>query len=102
MCVRNTVLLLDRLGFTVKPDMSVSLPGHVITYLGFVLNSTLMNVTLPPKKVEKLKALSNRNGVKIYAGVGGICEKSVKFSNRFSQKTLMIRRKKNFDDCSKH
>ena len=40
--------------------------------------------------LKKLKTLAKTNGVSIYAGVGSICEKSVKFSNSYGDaKTLL-------------
>lgn len=53
--VHETVSLLDELGFTVHPDKSVLIPSHVLTYLGFIINSLLMNVTLSYEKAEKIR-----------------------------------------------
>ena len=58
VCVRNvidTITLLDKVGFIIHPGKSVLLPTHTITFLGFVLNSTLMKVTLTPERALKLK-----------------------------------------------
>lgn len=58
LCVRNvidTTTLLDKVGFIIHPEKSVLLPTQTITFLGFVLNSTLMKVTLTPERALKLK-----------------------------------------------
>ena len=58
LCVRNiidTTTLLDKVGFIIHPEKSVLLPTQTITFLGFVLNSILMQVTLTPERALKLK-----------------------------------------------
>jgi len=58
LCVQNvidTTTLLDKVGFIIHPEKSVLLPTQTITFLGFVLNSTLMKVTLTPERALKLK-----------------------------------------------
>lgn len=57
-CVNNvgaTISLLDDLGFTMHPEKSVLIPSHVLVYLGFVINSLLMSVTLTRDKVQKIR-----------------------------------------------
>lgn len=56
-CQRNvtdTVRLMDGLGFTVHPEKSVMLPTQILTYLGFILDSIFMTVTLTPEKANKI------------------------------------------------
>ena len=58
LCVQNvidTTTLFDKVGFIIHPEKSVLLPTQTITFLGFVLNSTLMKVTLTPERALKLK-----------------------------------------------
>jgi len=49
--VIDTTTLLDKVGFIIHPEKSVLLPTQTITFLGFVLNSTLMKVTLTQKEL---------------------------------------------------
>ena len=58
LCIRNvvdTVTLLDKVGFIVHPEKSVLLPTQTKVFLGFVLNSILMQVSLTPERALKLK-----------------------------------------------
>ena len=58
LCVRNvidTTTLCDKVGFIIHPEKSVLLLTQTITFLGFVLNSVLMQVTLTPEIALKLK-----------------------------------------------
>ena len=52
--VQDTVRVMDKLGFTVHPDKSCFQPTQVLVYLGFVLNSLLMTVTLTEDKCQKI------------------------------------------------
>lgn len=57
-CTKNvidTTSLLDKVGFVIHPEKSVLLPTQIITFLGFVLNSILMQVSLTPDRALKLK-----------------------------------------------
>ena len=56
-CVRNvkaSLELFEKLGFVVHPEKSVLKPTQSITYLGFVLHSKTMTVTLTPERKEKI------------------------------------------------
>lgn len=56
-CVRNvidTVLLMDKLGFTVHPNKSCFVPTQILVYLGFILNSIAMTVKLTDEKADKI------------------------------------------------
>ena len=58
LCVNNVIDILisfDETGFVVHPEKSDLLPSQVKTFLGFVLNSLLMQVSLTPKRMSKLK-----------------------------------------------
>ena len=58
LCLRNvidTATLLDKVGFIVHPEKSVLVPTQKITFLGFVLDSVLMQVSLTPERALKLK-----------------------------------------------
>ena len=57
-CTKNvidTISLLDKVGFVIHPEKSVLLSRQIITFLGFVLNSILMQVSLTPERAQKLK-----------------------------------------------
>ena len=57
-CTKNiidTTSLLDKVGFVIHHEKSVLLPTLIITFLGFVLNSILMQVSLTPERALKLK-----------------------------------------------
>jgi len=50
--------LFDQLGFVIHPDKSEFLPKQEIEYLGFIINSVNMTITLTPKKKSDLYALA--------------------------------------------
>ena len=55
-CVQNvkaSLCLFEKLGFVIHPEKSVLAPTHLITYLGFEINSVDMTVTLMREKKEK-------------------------------------------------
>lgn len=52
--IKQTVDLLDSLGFTIHPTKSVLEPVKEIEFLGFLLNSEDMTVRLTPRKVSKI------------------------------------------------
>lgn len=59
-CVENikeTVLLLDKLAFTVHPEKSVLYPTKLIQFLGFWINSAEMVVSLTCEKAEAIETL---------------------------------------------
>ena len=47
-----TVHLLQKLGFTIHPDKSILIPTQV--FLGFVITSLDMTISLTPEKIEKI------------------------------------------------
>ena len=47
--------LFLKLGFILHPVKSVLKPVHVLTFLGFVLNSVDMTVSLTPEKIQCIK-----------------------------------------------
>jgi hypothetical protein len=53
--VLDTVNTLDTLNFVPHPQKSVFIPTQIIVYLGFILNSITMSVSLTRKKAKKLK-----------------------------------------------
>ena len=58
-CVANiveTLCLLDKLGFTIHPEKSVLTPTQKIVFLGFILDSVKMQVSLTPERAQKLIA----------------------------------------------
>jgi len=59
-CLNNTkatVSLLRKLGFTIHTEKSVLMPTQEIIFLGFVLNSVRMTITLTLEKKEKIRQL---------------------------------------------
>ena len=69
LAVKNTCELFDSLGFTIHPVKSVFSPTQSIEFLGFVLDSINMSVTLTSHKVMQIKKscinLFNKNVVSI-------------------------------------
>ena len=55
--VLNTSVTFDNLGFTLNIDKSVFTPCQTIEFLGFVINSIDMTVSLTPTKKASLKSL---------------------------------------------
>lgn len=53
--VSDTVDLFSTLGFLIHPTKSVLEPCQEIMFLGFVLNSILMHVSLPPDKAAYIR-----------------------------------------------
>ena len=58
--VTETVKLLQSLGFTIHPDKSVLKPTQEIEFLGYLINTVTMMISLPLRKVEKIEADSRR------------------------------------------
>lgn len=57
-CAANiveTVKVLDNLNFVTHPEKSVLIPTQKIVFLGFILNSITMTVSLTPEKAKKVK-----------------------------------------------
>ena len=67
--ITDTVSLMDSLGFTIHPEKSCFQPTHTLIYLGFVLDSMEMIVTIPIDRQTKVKkaceALLNEDRVTI-------------------------------------
>lgn len=53
--VYSTVTLFQSLGFVIHPEKSEFIPSQELTFLGFVLNSVLMRVSLTPDKASSIK-----------------------------------------------
>lgn len=53
--VKDTVCLLQNLGFFIHEKKSVFIPTQMITFLGNVIDSVSMTVTLPKEKVDRIK-----------------------------------------------
>ena len=52
--VIDTLISFDEAGFVIHPEKSDLLPSQEKIFLGFVLNSRLMQVSLTPKRINKL------------------------------------------------
>ena len=52
--VLKAIEILRSLGFTLHPKKSKFIPTQCITYLGFILNSVQMTITLTLEKKEKI------------------------------------------------
>ena len=52
--VIDTIKLLRNLGFTIHPEKSVLTPTQKITFLGFILDSVKMTITLTKERKEKI------------------------------------------------
>ena len=55
--IRATVALLRELGFTVHPEKSVLVPTQQITFLGFVIDSVKMTITLIEERKQSIYTL---------------------------------------------
>lgn len=53
--IRETMCLLTSLGFTVHDTKSMTEPTQEVKFLGFILNSVTMQVSMIPEKANKLK-----------------------------------------------
>lgn len=58
--VRSTSSLLDSLGFTIHPTKSVFMPVQEIAFLGFLINSKKMTVSLLQEKANEKKNLGSK------------------------------------------
>lgn len=58
--IKFAVQLFDRLGLTIHPDKSNFKPTQKIVFLGFILDSVAMTVTLDTKKQQKIRDLSTQ------------------------------------------
>ena len=59
MCVRNiidTATLLNDLGFVIHPEKSILIPTQRLVFLGFILDSTCLQISLTPDKALKIKS----------------------------------------------
>jgi hypothetical protein len=55
--IRDTVTLLSEVGFYVHPEKSALIPSQTITFLNFLLNSLLMQISLTADKAQKIKQM---------------------------------------------
>ena len=53
--VKTTTTLFDNLGLCIHPEKSILEPSHVLEFLGFILNSVTMTVTLSHAKAANIK-----------------------------------------------
>lgn len=58
--VKATVDLFTKLGFIVHPDKSVMTPTQELKFLGFILNSKTMSVSLTPERISSLKEIIHK------------------------------------------
>ena len=57
-CMENiniTLRYLQELGFVIHPEKSVLYPTQILTFLGFIINTINMTVTLTSEKKERIK-----------------------------------------------
>lgn len=57
-CIHNintTVKLLLALGFNINEEKSKMIPRYICKYLGFIIDSKNLQISLPPEKREKIK-----------------------------------------------
>ena len=53
--VKCTIGALQQLGFTIHSRKSILIPTQVIDFLGFIINSVHMTITITDRKKEKIK-----------------------------------------------
>lgn len=51
----DTATLFNKLGLVVHPEKSFLTPTQRLLFLGFILDSVLMQMSLTPKKAHKIK-----------------------------------------------
>ena len=56
--VRTLARMIDELGFVVHPEKSALTPAKKMQFLGFMIDTELMNVTLPEEKIERVEEAS--------------------------------------------
>ena len=56
--IKKAVSLLESQAFSILKDKSSLIPSDQITYLGFILDSNNMSVTLTAQKVSMVKSLN--------------------------------------------
>ena len=54
--VTDTVNIFQNLGFTIQPEKSVLVPTGKLTFVGFILDSQFMRISLTTEKADSLKA----------------------------------------------
>ena len=54
--VTDTVNIFQDLGFTIHPEKSILVPTRTLTFLGFILDSHFMRISLTAGKADSLKA----------------------------------------------
>ena len=68
--VRDSVSLFEKLGFLPHPEKSIFEPTQKIIFLGFVINSVTMTISLTPEKALKIctacKKLSAKSECSIF------------------------------------
>jgi len=52
--------LLDELGFIIHPEKSIFIPSRRIEFLGHIINTVSMNITLTREKKEKIESMCQR------------------------------------------
>ena len=52
--IKQTVALLQYLGFTIHPEKSVLLPTQIIEFLGFIIDTTHMTISLTSRKRQNI------------------------------------------------
>ena len=53
--ILETVNTFLKLGFVIRPMKSVLIPTQEMAFIGFMLNSILMTVRLPPRKATNVR-----------------------------------------------
>ena len=57
--VKDTILFSEAAGFMIHPEKSILHPTQSIIYLGFVIDSVKMTVSLTPERANKLHSLAH-------------------------------------------
>ncbi len=114
MNTQDTVDLLTKLGFTINIKKSSLIPSNTITFLGFIINSREMTISLTQEKKDKLRSIAidlvNRNHQQIrevarYLGCISAAHLAVPYSKLFyriteNEKIVNLKRQRgNYDAC---
>ena len=57
---RRSSLLLQCLGFTINTEKTIINPTQSLVFLGFTIDTTKMELSLPPEKIKKIRAESRK------------------------------------------
>ena len=100
--VKDTVCLLQNLEFSIHEKKSVFIPTQMITFLGNVIDSVSMTVTLPKEKVDRIKdeclrlQKKNKTSIREVSRIIGILVSSFSAVNYGNLHYRILEKEKNY------